>query len=54
MRRVLLLTALALCIAGQSAAAAEREPLPAVAVELVAEGLNAPIFLVAPPDGSGR
>ncbi len=54
MRRALLLTALALCIAGRSAAAAERAPLPAVAIELVAEGLNAPIFLVAPPDGSGR
>jgi glucose/arabinose dehydrogenase len=28
--------------------------LPAVKLELVAEGLMAPIFLVAPPDGSGR
>lgn len=54
MRRVLFSTALALCVAGQPTAAAAREPLPAVALELVAEGFNAPIFLVAPPDGSGR
>jgi glucose/arabinose dehydrogenase len=31
-----------------------REPLPEAAVELVAEGFNAPVFLVAPDDGSGR
>ncbi len=54
MRRVLFATALALCVAGPPTAAAAREPLPAVALELVAEGFNAPVFLVAPPDGSGR
>lgn len=30
------------------------EPLPGVDIELVAQGLNAPIFLVSPADGSGR
>ena len=54
MRGVLILAAVALGVAGHSAAAAEREAPPAVAVELVADGLNAPIFLIAPPDGSGR
>jgi glucose/arabinose dehydrogenase len=54
MRGVLLLAALVFYPPGPPAAAAERAPLPAVAVELVAEGLNAPIFLIAPPDGSGR
>ena len=34
--------------------AVARAPLPEVAVELVADGLNAPVFLVAPEDGSGR
>ena len=29
-------------------------PLPRVALELVADGLDAPIFLVTPSDGSGR
>ncbi len=53
MARILLPIALALAIIPQAAAQA-REPLPEVALELVAEGLNAPIFLVAPPDGSGR
>ena len=46
--------ALALCFAGQPGGTDAREPLPEVALELVAEGLNAPIFLVAPPDASGR
>ncbi len=54
MIRVLFSIPFALCIAGQPAAAAAPEPLPAVALELVAEGFNAPIFLVAPPDRSGR
>ncbi len=54
MNRVLYSIPFALCIAGQPAAAAAPEPLPAVALELVAEGFNAPIFLVAPPDRSGR
>jgi hypothetical protein len=39
---------------GQPRAAKAVEPLPEVATELVAEGLNATIFLVAPDDGSGR
>jgi glucose/arabinose dehydrogenase len=47
-------SALALGAATLALPAASREPLPAVAVELVAKGFNAPIFLVAPPDGSER
>ncbi|HEX6143506.1 MAG TPA: PQQ-dependent sugar dehydrogenase [Geminicoccaceae bacterium] len=39
---------------GQMSAANARAPLPEVALELVAEGFNAPVFLVAPDDGSGR
>ena len=54
MRVVQLSTALALCFAGHLTAVAAREPLAEVAVELVAEGLKAPIFLVAPNDDSGR
>ena len=45
---------LALGAAGHPWVAAAREPLPEVAVELVTDGLNAPVFLVAPDDGSGR
>jgi len=54
MRRILLATAFALGAAEPVTPVSAREPLPAVAVELVAEGFNAPLFLVAPPDGSGR
>ncbi len=54
MKQLLSATVFVLCIAGQPTFAATREPLPAIALELVAEGFNAPIFLVAPPDGSGR
>ncbi|MDJ0951967.1 MAG: PQQ-dependent sugar dehydrogenase, partial [Alphaproteobacteria bacterium] len=54
MFRHLLLIVLALCLAAQPGIADPRDPLPEVALELVADGLNAPIFLVAPPDGSGR
>ena len=46
MRSILLAVVIALGIAPARAAP--------VAVELVAEGFNAPIFLVAPPDGSDR
>ena len=45
---------LTLCHAGQPAAAKTPAPLPKVDLELVAEGLNAPIFLLSIPDGSGR
>ena len=54
MARLLLLIAFALCYAGQPAITNAREPLPEVTLELVVDGLYAPIFLVAPPDGSGR
>ncbi len=54
MRAILLSSGVALCAALPPASAPAHEALPAVAVELVAEGFNAPIFLVAPPDGSGR
>lgn len=36
------------------AAPAAAEPLPNVMLRLVADGLDAPIFLVSPPDGSDR
>ncbi|NQW01942.1 MAG: PQQ-dependent sugar dehydrogenase [Rhodospirillales bacterium] len=45
---------LSLTLVGQTAIAKTQEPLPSVALKLVADGLNAPLFLVAPPDGSGR
>ena len=51
-RRPAFAIALALCALGPPALA--REPLPAVALEPVAEGLSAPVFLTAPADGSGR
>jgi glucose/arabinose dehydrogenase len=54
MIRLLCAGALALCAAMLALPAAARAPLPAVAAKLVAEGFNAPIFLVAPPDGSER
>ncbi|HEX2127222.1 MAG TPA: PQQ-dependent sugar dehydrogenase, partial [Thermoleophilaceae bacterium] len=54
MRGVLVAAALALGAAGPPTATEAREPVPEVAVELVAEGFTAPIFLVAPEDGSGR
>ncbi|MBC8241304.1 MAG: PQQ-dependent sugar dehydrogenase, partial [Alphaproteobacteria bacterium] len=54
MKRYLVPLFLGLSVCGQTAASATSEELPAVALELVAEGLNAPLFLVAPPDGSGR
>ena len=54
MRAVLISAVLVLGIAGHWGAAGARGPLPEVAVELVAEGFSAPVFLVAPDDGSGR
>ncbi len=54
MKAILFATAMALSVAGLLSAAEARAPLPKVSLELVAEGFNAPIFLVAPPDGSGR
>lgn len=54
MARILPLIAVALSFAGLPAISNAGEPLPEVALELVAGGLNAPIFVAAPPDGSGR
>lgn len=45
---------LGLCLFALPAVADAREPLPEVRLQLVAEGLSAPIFVAAPPDGSGR
>jgi glucose/arabinose dehydrogenase len=54
MQRFLLILGCVLWIAGPVALAEGRDSFPAVKLELVADGLMAPIFLVAPPDGSGR
>jgi len=54
MRTMLLLTALALSLPGLSQNGKAGEALPEVATQLLADGFNAPIFLVAPDDGSGR
>ena len=54
MRAVLVAAVLVLGMAGHAGAAGARAPLPEVALELLAEGFNAPVFLVAPDDGSGR
>ena len=47
-----------LCISVFTAVAlampASAQPLPKVMLQQVADGLDAPIFLVAPPDGTGR
>ena len=51
MRLCLTCIAAFIWIAGQPTTGAA---LPKVQLELIAEGLNAPIFLVEPPDGSGR
>jgi len=52
MRRLIASLFLCLCAWGPGTSAAE--PLPAIELELVTEGLSAPLFLIAPPDGSGR
>ena len=54
MRAVLVAAVLVLGMAGHSGAAGAGAPLPEVAVELLAAGFSAPVFLVAPDDGSGR
>ena len=54
MRRLLFYVLLAIGICAPLAASQAKEALPQVALELVAEGLGAPLLLVAPPDGSGR
>ena len=54
MRTMLLLTVLALSLSGLSQNGKAGEALPEVATQLLADGFNAPIFLVAPDDGSGR
>ena len=43
-----------LCVFGYAFLPVRAESLPVVDVELVAEGLNAPLFLVVPPDGTNR
>ena len=54
MRAILVAAVLVLGMAGHSGAAGAGAPLPEVAVELLAAGFSAPVFLVAPDDGSGR
>ncbi len=54
MKRIALYTALAVAASGLFAPSSARQALPQVSLELVAEGLSAPLLLVAPPDGSGR
>jgi hypothetical protein len=54
MRTMLLSTALALSLSGLSQNGKAAETLPEVATQLLADGFNAPLFLVAPDDGSGR
>jgi len=53
-KNILTHLAIALLVFGQPTLSAGEETLPAIKLELVAQGLNAPLFLVAPPDGSGR
>ncbi|MAG98584.1 MAG: hypothetical protein CMM08_18085 [Rhodospirillaceae bacterium] len=53
MKQVGLATVLALCLV-DPVAADTREPIPEIALELVAEGFAAPLLLIALPDGSGR
>jgi len=52
--RMVVMIALVLGLGASFAVSDTRQDLPDVALELVADGLNAPVFLVAPPDGSGR
>lgn len=54
MIRMLMAAVLGCCVAGGTAADTDPEQPPSLALELVAEDLNAPVFLVAPSDGSGR
>ncbi len=54
MNRSLCCATLALWVAWLTAHAQGRQPLPAVALELVTQDLNAPVFLTAPRDDSGR
>jgi glucose/arabinose dehydrogenase len=51
---LLLSAGLCICIVLQPVATTARAALPTVQLELVAENFNAPIFLVAPDDGTGR
>lgn len=48
------LTCLLVFCLGATPFAQAGDPLPDLALELVAEGFDAPIFLVEPPDGTGR
>ena len=52
--RILLLVAASLCSAVLPRSGTTQTAQPAVGLELVAENFNAPVFLVAPGDGTGR
>ena len=54
MKHFFLSLVIGLSILGTTAESATPSGLPSVQLELVAEGLNAPLFLVAPKDKSGR
>jgi glucose/arabinose dehydrogenase len=54
MRLSFMLTGVFFCLATPGVDSLANEALPEVKLELVAEGLHAPLFLIAPPDGSGR
>ena len=54
MKRLLMTLVAGMFVSWSPTNTAATNALPPVTLELVAEGLNAPLFLVAPPDGSGR
>jgi len=54
MLRIVIFVLLTLILMGQAALPGRAGTAAKVSLELIAEGLNAPIFLVEPPDGSGR
>ena len=54
MKRLLVLLFTVMIFSGQTAIGASQPALPEIKLEMVAEGFNAPLFLVAPKDGSGR
>ena len=54
MLRIVIFVLLTLSLMGQAALPGRAGTAAKVSLELIAEGLNAPIFLVEPPDGSGR
>jgi len=54
MKHVFFSFLIGLCVWTPAAHSASSSSLPEVKLELVADGMNAPLFLVAPKDGSGR